>query len=769
MARKVRQTPPDHTARDPQARDSFSDEFEKAITTEVEVPVSRASGLGEAAVALPNESVFEAGQVLKGRYEIVETAFSGGMGYVYKARDRHARSPGTSDDIVAVKVMRPSVATAKDARRSLKDEAEKVRSLSHPAIVEIRDADEHDGQFFLVMEWLEGESLVELLRRSPGQRLERDLAWMIVRSIAAGLQHAHEHGIVHADINPSNIFVTNSMDVKLLDFGVARRVHEVEHVDDSRLSWATQTYASPEVLSGLAPVVEDDVFSLACVAYRLLGGRHPFGNSTSRLAQQNGYRAEPIPWLDASDRNLLRRSLSFDRANRPQSVAEFAGDGDIRVVDAVRAADGAGRKSASPWMAVVAVTPIIILGGGLWLAQQGERVETRAIGPESVVAARVADQTLESNALPIANAMILIANREIAAGNLVSSGAGNARQWFRRALTLNPGNQDAIVGLRGISDTYVERAHEALNADSPVAAYEALVIASETDPTNPANAVVANLLDAKGNNELSAARLAAASGDYERAEQHLAAASAYLRIPVDRFDLVRRQIETGRGDEILAESLAAVEARMAAGRLVAPGDNNAHALLLELQPLFGEDSRVQALTLRLGERLLTRATLAVATQNYDDAGIILDAIDALGVLDEEVNLARASLEEAALLALEPQTEPDAPQSTDQTSSDGGIPDVAKSAVRLRTVQELGIRKYVPPEFPRRARELGLSGVVSVEFDIKTNGSTDAIDVVHSEPGAMFVTSAKTAVRQWQFSERDEETRARINLRFELDD
>ena len=136
---------------------------------------------------------------------------------------------------------------------------------------------------------------------------------------ATGVQHAHRNGVVHADINPSNIFITDAHEIKLLDFGVARYTNIPPHPDDVRFTWVTRTYASPEVLSGLPPVVEDDVFSLACVAYRLLSGKHPFGGTLSLVAMRKGFVVEAIPGLPSEEWEILRRALSYGRSDRPSA------------------------------------------------------------------------------------------------------------------------------------------------------------------------------------------------------------------------------------------------------------------------------------------------------------------------------------------------------------------------------------------------------------------------------------------------------------------
>ncbi len=278
-------------------------EFDDAVTSElspVEVTAMTLAAVGDAsadpelrseplkrqgrqrrsdATADADDPALEPGFVLADRFEIVALVHSAGMGHVYKAIDLRRHRAASGQVHVAIKMMRRSIASKQDARIALEREAAKTQHLAHPNIVNIFDFDQHDDHFYLVMEWLDGETVNALLRRTSGQRLDTQFAWRIVEGIASGLQHAHLHNVVHADINPSNIFITETQEIKLLDFGVARYTSDPHYEAGENSIWVTQTYASPEVLSGMTPTFEDDIFSLACVAYRLLSGTHPFARA----------------------------------------------------------------------------------------------------------------------------------------------------------------------------------------------------------------------------------------------------------------------------------------------------------------------------------------------------------------------------------------------------------------------------------------------------------------------------------------------------------
>ena len=267
--------------------------------------------------------VLRSGERLRGRYEIVEHVYSGGMSHVYKAVDLRRQWNGAESEFVAIKTMRNPLVNGVDDR-TLEQEATKTMQLSHPNVVAIHDYDQHEDQFFIVMEWLFGESLNDLLRRTQGRRLVPEFADRIIEGVVRGLQHAHQRNIVHADLNPSNVFITDVQEIKILDFGVARYADDAEIAAEVSEVWATFHYASPQVLSRLTPTKADDVFALACLIYRLKTGRLPFMGLSSRDAWKNGDEVMPLStaWNAAFDPVL--DGLAYERAKRPRDVAAFA-------------------------------------------------------------------------------------------------------------------------------------------------------------------------------------------------------------------------------------------------------------------------------------------------------------------------------------------------------------------------------------------------------------------------------------------------------------
>ena len=590
----------------------------------------------------------EPGFLLSGRYEIVERVHSGGMSHVYKAIDRR-RHPGHSRQIhVAVKMLRRAVSDRDEYRLLLEKEASKARSLSHPNIIKIFDFDAHDGQFFLVMEWLQGESLKTLLKRAGGEPLSPTFSWAVIEAVADALQHSHSNGVIHADINPSNIFVTTTHDIKLLDFGVARLADDEDNAPEDLTAWVTPSYASPQVLSGLSPVIQDDLFSLACVAYRCFAGTHPFDGKLSIVAQREDVVVRPVAVVSEQEWTTLDRCLAYTRAERPDSAS-------VLLRSHATASGGESAEANSrpwPWtvLAAAAIAAVLVVG---WWSQFGSSptddtpataADTGAASPADAGAA--VEPTPPEPVTPV-DSLLALARQAMADEQLIVPVNNNARDWYRRALAIDANNPEALAGLRAISDVSVTEARSAIEAGDPQAAASALAAAAETDAGNPAIAMLEELLVTRGNAQLTAARLAAASGNEEQAEAALARAEQYAHIETEAIESIRSQLTALSRSEALRSELAVVDAHIAAGRLLRPAGDNAYDTLVPLRDAYGAEPQLTAASQRLAERLLTRAALASASADLADADALVSAAASLGVLDEEVERVRAVMAAAA--------------------------------------------------------------------------------------------------------------------------
>ena len=232
-------------------------------------------------------------RVLSANYELDREIGRGGMGIVYKAKDRRLKRP------VAVKLLPPELAFRSEIRSRFLKEAETAASLSHPNIVPIYSVDERDGLVFFVMAFVDGENLGMRLHRE--NRLDPDETRRILKEVAEALAYAHERGVVHRDIKPDNILLCSADDgrVMVTDFGIARAVTEGS---DSRLTATgmaigTPAYMSPEQSMGEREIDgRSDLYALGVVGYQMLSGELPFNapSTPALLVKQISERPTPV-------------------------------------------------------------------------------------------------------------------------------------------------------------------------------------------------------------------------------------------------------------------------------------------------------------------------------------------------------------------------------------------------------------------------------------------------------------------------------------------
>lgn len=273
----------------------------------------------------------QVGSVLRDRFLLQRRVAGGSMGVVFKALDRRLAEANGAQPWVAIKVLSPQLSRNVGALRALQQEAAKGRCLSHPNIVRVIDLDRDDDQYFIVMEWLEGRSLASILDDPTKEKMDVDTALEVVRQIGNALDYAHRCGVVHADVKPGNIMVTPNGDVKLIDFGVARvlqkqRAENGVDRESAALRAATPAYSSMQVLTGEDPVPADDVFSLACLLYRLVAGYRVFGPRNAAEAAAAGMQPERPAGLSDVQWKALKKALAYARVARYASPKAFVDD-----------------------------------------------------------------------------------------------------------------------------------------------------------------------------------------------------------------------------------------------------------------------------------------------------------------------------------------------------------------------------------------------------------------------------------------------------------
>ncbi len=313
-----------------------------------------------------------------GLYEILAPLGAGGMGEVYRARDTKL------DRDVAIKVLPSRLSDDSQALARFEREAKAVAALSHPNILAIHDFGTHEGVAYAVMELLEGETLRGRLDR--GAILQKQAVDYALQ-VARGLSAAHEKGVVHRDLKPENLFVTRDGHLKILDFGLAKRVEAVapgQETSGPTVSGQTTPgtvmgtlgYMSPEQVRGDPVDHRSDIFALGTILYEMLSGKKPFGRPTASETIAAILMQEP-PELSESGRNIpvaldhvVRHCLEKDRDNRFQSARDVAyalseASGPTMTSGAQLAAPPSGKKGllvAAAVAAIVTVVAVLLVG-----------------------------------------------------------------------------------------------------------------------------------------------------------------------------------------------------------------------------------------------------------------------------------------------------------------------------------------------------------------------------------------------------------------------
>lgn len=260
------------------------------------------------------------GTILKQRYKILRHIGSGGMAEVYLAEDLLLSRQ------VAIKVLRDQFNDDKTLLNQFKHEAQSAARLSNPSIINIFDVCEEDGKSFIVMEYVEGKTLKDLLEEKG--RLTPYQAVKIACDIAAGLSHAHKRNIIHCDIKPHNILITENMMPKIADFGIARMISSMTMVYTNSVIGSVH-YLSPEQASGKPITAQSDIYSLGIVLYEMLTGHVPFdGNTAVAVAMMHVEKTPPplstfVDGLPECLQRVIDKALAKDLTKRYATAGEM--------------------------------------------------------------------------------------------------------------------------------------------------------------------------------------------------------------------------------------------------------------------------------------------------------------------------------------------------------------------------------------------------------------------------------------------------------------
>jgi serine/threonine protein kinase len=305
------------------------------------------------------------GQLIS-HYQIIKKLGAGGMGEVYLGEDVKL------DRKVAIKFLPSKSIGDETAHQRLLREARAAATLDHPNICSIYEVGEENGQTFIVMQYIEGETLDERMRGEP---LDLQESLPTAAQIADALVAAHERGVIHRDIKPSNIILTERGQVKVLDFGLAKVMRTPGQISSEAgteriftspgMIIGTVPYMSPKQVRGEALDARSDIFSFGVVLYEMLGGKHPFAHQSAAVTISAILTQEPPPLkqcrtdLPTALESVVQRCLEKDRERRYQAMRDVALDLERISIErqATQIRSRGGERRASSQNAVTDVYP----------------------------------------------------------------------------------------------------------------------------------------------------------------------------------------------------------------------------------------------------------------------------------------------------------------------------------------------------------------------------------------------------------------------------
>lgn len=272
-----------------------------------------------------NDALIQKKIRLNNRFDLISVIGAGGMGTVFKAKDLRKIEAQDENPFVAVKVLNSDFKEHPNAFISLQREASRSHLLSHPHIVTVHDFDRDGSIIYMTMELLKGEPLDRYLARQHTNGVNKELAFKFLEQFAEALDYAHKKGIIHCDLKPANIFISDQ-GVKILDFGIARLASKSklsDKFDAGSIGALTPEYASLEMLQKKTPEASDDVYAAAIITYKLLTGKHPFDDRPAATALGLFLEPKRISSLSNRQWKAMLKGLAFKREDRTQTIAEF--------------------------------------------------------------------------------------------------------------------------------------------------------------------------------------------------------------------------------------------------------------------------------------------------------------------------------------------------------------------------------------------------------------------------------------------------------------
>jgi serine/threonine protein kinase len=340
------------------------------------------------------------GSVLRRRYRLEGVVAHGGTGTVFQAIDEYRlETPGSQR--LAIKVLHAGVAKRAELLADLRREFQSLQLLSHPHIVRVFEFDRDGPLMFFTMELLNGALLGRVLHVRKLAHLGHPEALALIRDIGVAVAYAHSRGVVHGDLSPHNVFITTGGDLRVLSFGGAHKTspHSTASDHEVNLAFAASGFASCQVLEGEHADARDDVFSLACIAYLLLSGQHPFASKRTAIqARDAGFKVQRAPNLSNQQWQALKAALAWEREERPADMQKW-----LRQLELKGAAKGlplltdlleppSGKERKPRLTAAVAAAIVLLLAAGYWISSRRNALPSIDFPKPAVAPAPVSDE-----------------------------------------------------------------------------------------------------------------------------------------------------------------------------------------------------------------------------------------------------------------------------------------------------------------------------------------------------------------------------------------
>ncbi|MFW6129290.1 MAG: protein kinase domain-containing protein [Candidatus Aminicenantaceae bacterium] len=417
---------------------------------------------------------FKRGDVISGRYEIIEELGKGGMGKVYKAFDNKV------DEKVALKLIKTEISSDKNTLKRFKNELKVTRQISHRNVCRMYDINEEQGASFITMEYVSGEDLKSLMRRIGQFTIGK--AVFISRQVVEGMSEAHKLGVVHRDLKPQNIMIDREGNARIMDFGIARSI-KGKGITDTGVMIGTPEYMSPEQAEVKDVDHRSDIYSFGVILYEMVTGRAPFEGDTPLgivMKHKNEKPPDPkkfSPQLPDELKKLILKCLEKKKEKRYQSADELLAElTDIeesfptteRLIP--KKPKGTSREVSVQFklrkilipLVVITIAGFIIIAGWLFVLRDKTPEPTSPEKEKSAVSP-------QAEVVPIKD--ILAQGNE----NLENKNYSEAIERFNAILEKEPENTQALLGL---AEVYKKQG----KLDEAVSKYEQVSLLEETIP-----------------------------------------------------------------------------------------------------------------------------------------------------------------------------------------------------------------------------------------------------------------------------------------------